>query len=590
MFNSQQLQQLNNVYTKYNLESYVLPVVKKFYIKHLVDIEHQLPDSPVLKSALKKIGEKKQVNKAELVEFCFSIYLGKEIFNLFVKTLPMHLQQLFEILLWREYIDAEEAQTMVNATLLEQHKSGHLVSFHLKKEAYIFGVKEVGYWSSNLQRDFFLFLPPVIKDILTDYYPKPPHYYFIAVDNIENSQHIFSAEKLLFTEMPALISYYLQNNLRYTNSGKPNEASINKMVKTITIAEFYKTGELSNIRAQFIAGMLYKMEVNNINNNTAELIKSIFTTHYSTIYLPQLLLLHLKGWAHAAQHIANNDAFTSLLKILKELPAGKWVSAENFHDYITFRRLNVQAIPPFVINNYLHFIKGTNDKISASSNSNKLVYKPYISGALFLFAAFGLLEISYNEIDTTTLNKTYYSPYDGLQYLRLTPLGEYITGLSSQYTADIEAPANKLHFDEDSMIILAQGDLGLTDVMLGGYAQKEGPGRYRVTSSIFLKDCTTKKSIEDKVKLFKKTTAANLPPYWTDVFNTWIENAKKIKEKILINVFTIPQAAKELQGILAKDAVIKQLIYKAEGFHILVEPENVGPLKKRLREFGYIIE
>jgi hypothetical protein len=56
-----------------------------------------------------------------------------------------------------------------------------------------------------------------------------------------------------------------------------------------------------------------------------------------------------------------------------------------------------------------------------------------------------------------------------------------------------------------------------------------------------------------------------------------------------MKIFKIPSDNNALIRIIAKDAMLKKLIIKAEGYHILVPKDNVSKFKKRLQEFGYFI-
>src|SRR5205814_234522 len=138
------------------------------------------------------------------------------------------------------------------------------------------------------------------------------------------------------------------------------------------VAEFYQTDLMKNMRAYFIAGMLYNLKIKDINIDPVELLKTLFTEHYKNIYTPQLILTHLKGWP-ADRHFAT-DSFALLIGVLKKLPPAKWVSAQNLHDYISLRSIQLKAAEDYIISNYLYF-EGTNKygynvKFAASSNSN----------------------------------------------------------------------------------------------------------------------------------------------------------------------------------------------------------------------------
>lgn len=219
-----------------------------------------------------------------------------------------------------------------------------------------------------------------------------------------------------------------------------------------------------------------------------------------------------------------------------------------------------------------------------------MVKKAFIIGSVFLYAAFGLIEIAYNNINTDALGETYYSGYDGLQYFKLTPLGAYVLGLTSHYETSDTEKANKLVFDEDSLIILAEGDLDVINVSLANYAERLATNRFRVTNSHFLKDCKSYKDIQNKITLFKNTVGKSLPPNWESYFTQLLNNSKVVKEKTQFVTYQLPAEAKELQRLIAQDSVLKQLVLKAENYHILLANTEDTKFKSRMKELGYVIE
>jgi hypothetical protein len=343
-----------------------------------------------------------------------------------------------------------------------------------------------------------------------------------------------------------------------------------------------------------IAGMLHELKVKDINTDNMELLKILFTAHYKTIYTPQFILSQFKGWAYINDYYLTDTSFAAMLDTVKQLPQDKWISAQNLHGYILSRTIDIKGVEGWVVNNYLKinetFTSASRSTSATNISIEPLVKIPYINGSVFLLAAFGLLEIMYTGINTNKFGETYYSPYDGLKFLRLTPLGAYILGLTKSYEPQHTSPKNKLHFSEDSLTILAEGDLSVIDIMLARFTEKEGNGRYRVTSAVFFKDCKDLAGIDAKINLFKKTISVRLPRYWDAAFAEWKANAKKVTEKITTHVFEIPSGEKELQNLLAKDGVLKNIILKAEGFNILVERGNIPKFKQRLKEFGYFVE
>jgi hypothetical protein len=47
---------------------------------------------------------------------------------------------------------------------------------------------------------------------------------------------------------------------------------------------------------------------------------------------------------------------------------------------------------------------------------------------------------------------------------------------------------------------------------------------------------------------------------------------------------------RELHNLVARDEVLKKYILKAEDFHIAINARHLSKVKKRLEEFGYLID
>ncbi|MBF0243446.1 MAG: hypothetical protein HQK64_13355, partial [Desulfamplus sp.] len=50
------------------------------------------------------------------------------------------------------------------------------------------------------------------------------------------------------------------------------------------------------------------------------------------------------------------------------------------------------------------------------------------------------------------------------------------------------------------------------------------------------------------------------------------------------------QPNSELVNLIAKDAVLRKYILKAEKYHIVLDTANRAKVKKRLEEFGFFID
>lgn len=436
---------------------------------------------------------------------------------------------------------------------------------------------------------------------MVNYYPKPAHFYFITEEEVPETTYSFNAESSIITELPKVLSYYMQGGIKYSTKGKPLEGGLNKLQRNCGIQEFElcHDADLGKIRTNLMAGLLYNFKVDSISIDTVSIIKELFTIRYLKVYSVQYILAHLKGWGFMDfTYDYNQHIEKTFLQVIKQLPVGKWVSYTNLIELLACRFMKLQPVTGYAVNNRLYYTSNYDgnrfnsyeDKFFVSDNNKALVYEPFIKGTIFLFAAFGLIEIANNTLSTQKFAKTYFSPFDGLAYFKLTALGAYVCGQTEIYESEFSQQKNKLQLSEDSLIILAEGEMGVLDIMLANFAEKAGANRYRVTHAHFLKNCQKAADIPKKIALFKQTIASNLPAYWQQQFEMWNNNAVKIIEDITTRIFRIPASDKELQRIIAQDPVLKKIIHKAEHFNILVPVINIGKFKERMKELSYLIE
>lgn len=594
MISKATLTQLSEIYSKSNLENGIFLLVKKFYLKQFFQIQQD----PVLQGILERMRSKKPLNKTDTILLSFSVFENETIYKGFLATLPLSLQTLIEKLLWVESMTDGEVEKLLNETITVPSRYSYPDDKELKNEYYFFSVKKQSIYTFSGTYIITLSIHPLFKQILMEFYPKPIHYYFIQLDEIPETTYRFTTENLIMEEMPRLLSYYMQGGIKYSINGKPAESTLNKLQRTCGITEFVTGADesLGKIRSMLLAGMMYNFKVSNISIDTVSVLKDLFTKQYIKLYTSQFLLMQLKGWGYMGDFDYNESAEHNLLEVLKQLPLEKWVSAENLINFIECRFIQVKPVNTWAINNRLYFESNVGSHTSykekkyAGSKANMLVNHPFIKGTVFLLASFGLMEIGYTGVDTAEYAKTYYSGYDGLQYFRLTALGAYVLGLSDVYEPALAQQQNKLQFSEDSLMMLAEGDMGVLDVMLGNFAEKAGNNRFKVSPAHFLKDCRNKKDIDNKIALFKRTVSAKLPAYWEQQFVTLKANALKIDPDLHTKVFKIPPADKELQRLIAQDSVLKALVLKAEQFYILVPAGNGTKFKSRMKELGYFVE
>ena len=287
-----------------------------------------------------------------------------------------------------------------------------------------------------------------------------------------------------------------------------------------------------------------------------------------------------------------------ILDLLKKFPVNKWLDINNLINHINFNFIDINPVDKdfarkelyFNIRYRLSWGGGTERLYIDKYSYNSSVKTPYLKASMFLFAAFGLLDIAYDTPNTENFGDSCKSPYDALQYVRLNSLGAYILGKIQEYELPETITNQSINLSEDSLTIIINKDDITAPVILEPFAYRVSPNRYRSDFSYFLTGITSKTDLDAKIDLFKQSIRIkDMPEVWKNFF---IELHHKLDPLIMIEdvyIFQIPDDNKDLLNLVVKDPVIRSLSQKAEGHQILVPQKNLNRFKKRLQEFGYLM-
>ena len=588
-------------YTKANLEEGLVVFVRRFYLKNrefclsqgisekIIDLFYLPRKPPTYK-------------KEELVSYCFPVFTSEVLFKAFRDSLPKGVQSLLYELLWQNHFTEIAAEKITGEPLFTEEKGKSNWDSNrkiLKKDYYFFVVKTAESFSSSFQKPWFqLSLPAEFKKLLQNYYPKPPEWDLTPVAP-QPTEFVFEGEASVFQDMPRVIAYYLQDQLKFSQRGKPNVASVNKLRKSLDIKEFYpEHEELGKMRSYLLASFISEADVKKISDDSLETLHRLFHKHFlrKTANFTELLLSQLKGFANAYYPVAMESVLWDLLKML---PAHEWIEVNSLEKFIKLRNIPFQPISDYDARNRIYYEYETlsqytntryKEKNYVMSHYQTLVVQGLLKGAFFLFAAAGLADIAYNTPDTTTFGSTYFSEYDGLRYVKLNALGAYITGLLPGYEKQPNTQNSQLIFSEDSLIILADGDLSINEVLLKNFTEKVSGNRFRVTAQVFLKDCKNKKELKNKISLFRQTVSAELPSNWLAFLEELSQKSNAFSKTEDVVIYKLLAHDRELQRLIAQDSELKKVVIKAEDFHVLVKKDLFSKFKNRLKEFGYLVE
>ena len=581
-------------YTKDTIADGLFKYVKAFFLK---DTDPDWQNELTVQNT-HTLLTKKSFTRSDMVLIGYSVFYDEEIYRAFLKSLPWYLPVAIEKLVWLDSMTSRDMEDFLKSYIdtHNQNNPNNLVP-HQAHDLSFFP-KKSDYYSRGSHGD--LYIPKEMKEFIIRFYTKPIYQDFVPLSEIPETTYIYSAEKQIFDELQQIISYHLLGNIKFSASGRPVESTLGKFQKSCGIEEFYGTEneKLSKVRSNLIAGMLYGLAQKEFEIDNLEIIKFLFNKHYQTLFTPQFVLTGFKGWNLFEPYAdRNKDIETKLMTVLGDMPLNDWMSLENLTELLGYRFVNLNPLTVSAVQSKLYYEEelplNETKRISLNSGTyNSYITTPFLKGTLFLFAAFGLVEIAYDTLNVEKFGSTYFSSYDGLKFFKLTALGAYIFGINSKYEQPIITTEKaKISLSNDSLMIIADGKMtALNDKMLSIYSEKLGDTRYKVSTEAFLKDCKNRKEIDNKIVLFKSMINGTIPSLWERFFKELLTNASAIKINKFLQTYSLPVEDKELHKIVAQDTILKQIVLKAEGYNILVPNENVVKFKSRLKELGFIVE
>jgi len=595
--NFRNLLELN--YTKEQLNQYWYLPIKSFLNKNFDKVWDGMSGEEIFDD----IGSAKVSSKGAMQNVCAKFYKNHAALTDFYNSQSKEYQQIILKATWSKSINYKDLEIIFGKPVVWAQefssKYGYGKNYGLVyadeiRTTWSFFMNSEDHYSYDTKslEDYLrrenpiLRFPLLLQKTYAEVLPKPDGYALLSVEQPEGTV-TYNSETSIFRELPLFVAYYLQGNVKYSQKALPNVVSARKFKKLLHLTHFPGEEEFP-LRAMLISGLFYdKFKMSSVSETPLKIIELLFKQNLSKRSPAPILLQHLKGINNLVSYDFHNEATPQILKVFETLPIQKWVTFKNLivHTYSHF--LDIVPLPQYTFQKLYSEIgiNNGNSKRMGIINTTDYLVTPHLAGHIYLFAAFGLMELAIDEEV-----EPIYSYYDGLKAFKLTNLGAYILGLVNEYNAPEDTNAVKLIFDDNSTIIRAEGNLEIVDTMMSNYTVKMGENRYQFSPEKFIKDCKSTKSLEDKISLFKQTIHQKLPTFWENYLQQLKVNSTLIELRRDVRVFKLPQDNKQLHNIISQDEVLRTLIVKAEGFQVIVSDVNIPAFINRMKFFGYLIE
>jgi len=412
----------------------------------------------------------------------------------------------------------------------------------------------------------------------------------------EDSMKTYNAEASIFLNYPILISLFESKQIELGKS-KVSASTIKNVEKACNLNEFFPKGKKEGVRlcTHLIANtytLFAAAKGTNKERKTEDNIKEFFGDMFGYMYyLLPTMLSHIKGFR---RNIMCNNSYCSKLSYIIQNAVSKyakdgWLSITDLS--VKIRTFNEHAekfcmiLPTEWFDDMQLENNFTGKRIFYDGVISNITH-PFIKAYLFLMAAYGVVEIAYD--DKTEEGDTCY--YDTLRYVRLTDLGKYVFGITPKYEHKAAKEKKYFELDDNNLIIKSLDDNNPYLTILSNMSTTISKRMYKVTYESYLDGCNTLADIINKENLFRDYICKEPPANWEHFFLNVKKrcNPMNISKKKYI-VFEIPTDNKELQRIILSDPVISKCSVKAEGYLLLVEMSNKSKVVDALKKYGYLL-
>ena len=203
----------------------------------------------------------------------------------------------------------------------------------------------------------------------------------------------------------------------------------------------------------------------------------------------------------------------------------------------------------------------------------------------FQLASIGLAEVALNEQPLANL-----SPCSALEYVRLTPLGRYALGVTNDYEAPELEHVAYFELDPDRLIIRSLVDPNPYAQLLKDSSTPISRNRFETSALSFLANCHKREDVEQKISIFRRFIANELPPLWEQFFQQLLQHCHPLKEdRTGYKRYILSADNRDLIQLVTTDPVLRQIVVRAEGYRIMVKNDDLKKFETQLKKHGYLL-
>lgn len=562
----------------------------------------------VLEATEAMLMTKSNSSKHSIAQGLALILASDQNLKMYVDSMSDELQELWRTLLFKLFVTQKEAKQILKTTsnLFSQQRS-----YYYYNDKMVWNKREYGWFTiANFRsaevgrygyRDYegYITISPAIHALFLPVFFPECFDQEVGLNALpEGHYRTINLEADSYAHYQLFSGLYQQNQFPLKKKGV-GTADMKRAQKKLALAEFFP-GDTTEFRANLrtfsyiqLLTLAKQFFVKNTNATYEETLRQLLCKfsqlHYWFVHL---LYPHIKGLRQQMTDYGRHGKLcNTMFTWLREEP-DHWVSIrdiylkiygiENGENSTRFTTLvfhpNDEQSSTLMTNEY------TGKIIAADSYAMEFGFTG-LQACAFLMASVGAAEIAINEDKNMGL-----SPFDSVEYVRLTPLGRYALDLTDDYEAPEQEHVAYFELDPERLIIRSLVEPNPYAQLLKDTSVAISKNRFETSALSFLANCHTKADVESKIKIFRQFIANELPPLWDQFFKSLLQHCHPLTEdKTTYKRYTLNPRDRDLVQLIVTDPALRNIVIRAEGYRIMVKTDDIKKFETQLKKHGYLL-
>ena len=383
--------------------------------------------------------------------------------------------------------------------------------------------------------------------------PPPPEFTVKTFNSLANkSLYELTTEKYVESELNVLLNMIKQNKLKVSaKTGSPSKALLKKLASQLNepygVVENLDDTNLSSLKSfgwiQILRSSCWikethgdlQINVKKLSSEQAyfETVKQLFWDWKERSQQDEFRRINqVKGQTGKGQRYLTDPKMrrAACINTLIQCPKGEWVE---FNEFLRLMAVSNNYYPVSNDPTYLYIGEHAYGMIE----SNVMIVNAYVRCLLMeYFATLGLIDIAYvSPMDTNDdyfdgeICDEYLSNYDGLNAIRLTPLGSYVLGIIDSFTDTFSTVNTRLNLFSGNKFIFNQLPTSNEKIFLSNYADKIAENTWQLSSEKILSYIENGNEL-DEIQNFLSTR--DMQPFFPEETEYFFKELNKNKKAV----------------------------------------------------------